>query len=126
MEKVKLPTMSYFPFPTMFSMQSCILKSFNSHNSVVFCSFFEFGTVSKWCIREWVKPLPGGNSLTLFNLKAFADDKSNVTQTKFSVFHWVENMEPWKRRKRWLPAFSPFFYNLHSFFRLKSRHKTIR
>ena len=30
-------------------------KSFNSHISVVVCSFFEFGTVSKWCIREWVK-----------------------------------------------------------------------
>ena len=26
----------------------------NSHISVVVCSFFEFGTVSKWCIREWV------------------------------------------------------------------------
>ena len=23
--------------------------------SVFICSFFEFGTVSKWCIREWVK-----------------------------------------------------------------------
>ena len=33
----------------------CILKSFNSHISVVVCSFFEFGKVSKWCIREWVK-----------------------------------------------------------------------
>ena len=33
----------------------CILKSFNSHISVVVCSFFEFGTVSKWCIRDWVK-----------------------------------------------------------------------
>ena len=33
----------------------CILKSINSHISVVVCSFFEFGTVSKWCLREWVK-----------------------------------------------------------------------
>ena len=32
-----------------------ILKSFYSHISVVVCSFFEFGTVSKWYIREWVK-----------------------------------------------------------------------
>ena len=32
----------------------CILKSCNSHISVVVCSFFEFGTVSDWCIREWV------------------------------------------------------------------------
>ena len=33
----------------------CILNSFYSHISVVVCSFFEFGTVSKWCINEWVK-----------------------------------------------------------------------
>ena len=33
----------------------CILKSFNSRISVVVCSFFEFGTVSKWYIREMVK-----------------------------------------------------------------------
>ena len=43
---------SHSPFATMFSVQSL---SFNSHNSVVACSFFEFGTVSKWCIGEWVK-----------------------------------------------------------------------
>ena len=27
----------------------------NSLISVVICSFFESGTVSRWCIREWVK-----------------------------------------------------------------------
>ena len=32
----------------------CILNSFNSNILVVFCSFFDFGMVSKWCIREWV------------------------------------------------------------------------
>ena len=32
-----------------------ILKSFNSHVSVVLCSFFEFVTVSTWCIRELAK-----------------------------------------------------------------------
>ena len=36
----------------------CIIKSFYSHISVVVCSFFEFGTVSKWRIREWVNPFP--------------------------------------------------------------------
>ena len=39
----------------MFTMQS-IFKSFKSHILVVIRSFFEFGTVSKWCIREWVTP----------------------------------------------------------------------
>ena len=36
----------------------CILKFFNSHISVVVCSSFQFGMVSKWCIREWVNFLP--------------------------------------------------------------------
>ena len=39
----------------------CILKSFYSHISVAVCSFFEFGMVSKWCIREWVNPFPKHN-----------------------------------------------------------------
>ena len=33
----------------------CILKFFNSNISFVFCSFFEFGMVSKLCIRERAK-----------------------------------------------------------------------
>ena len=32
----------------------CTLQSLYSHISVVVCSFFEFGIVSKWYIREWV------------------------------------------------------------------------
>ena len=37
-----------------------ILISYNSHISVVVCSFFEFGTVSKWntCVRERANLLP--------------------------------------------------------------------
>ena len=30
----------------------CMLESFNRHISVVVCSFFEFGTVSKCWVRE--------------------------------------------------------------------------
>ena len=41
-------------FPQCF-LGNVYLKSFNRHISIVLCSFFEFGTVSKWCIREWVK-----------------------------------------------------------------------
>ena len=29
-------------------------SSFNSYISVVVSSFFELGTVSKWCIRKWI------------------------------------------------------------------------
>ena len=54
-ENVKLLKMSNFTFFHNVFYATCILKSFNSHNSVVFCSFFEFGMISKWCIKEWVK-----------------------------------------------------------------------
>ena len=37
-----------FPQCVLFNLYLKIL-------SVVVCSFFEFGTVSKWCIRDWIK-----------------------------------------------------------------------
>ena len=46
--------MSNFTFSLDVFYAICVLKSFNTHISAVICSFFEFGTVSKWCIREWV------------------------------------------------------------------------
>ena len=55
MEKVKLLKVSNFTFFHIVFYAICILKPFNSHISVGICSFFKFGTVSKWCIREWVK-----------------------------------------------------------------------
>ena len=53
---MKLLKMSNFTFFHNVFYAICILKSFNrsSYISVVVCSFFEFGTVLKWCIREWV------------------------------------------------------------------------
>ena len=50
-EKVKLLNMSNFTFYHNVFDAICILKSFNSHISAV----FKFGTVSKWCNRQWVK-----------------------------------------------------------------------
>ena len=47
--------MSNFTFFHNVFYAICILKLFKSHILVVVCSFFKFGTVSKWCIREWVK-----------------------------------------------------------------------
>ena len=41
------------PISTMFSKQA--VKSFSSHISVIVCSLFEFGTVSKWGIRNGLK-----------------------------------------------------------------------
>ena len=47
-EKVKLLKMSYFTFSQDVFCAICISKFFNSHFSVVFYSFFKFGTVSEW------------------------------------------------------------------------------
>ena len=52
---VKLLKMSNFTFFHNDYYAITILKSFDSHISVVVCSFFEFGAVPKWCIGEWVK-----------------------------------------------------------------------
>ena len=52
---LKLIKMSNLTFFHNVFYAICILKTFNNHISVVVCSFFEFGTVSKWCIKEWVK-----------------------------------------------------------------------
>ena len=54
MEKGEIAQMSNFTFFLNVFHAICILKSFDSHITVVICSFFEFWTVSKWFIREWV------------------------------------------------------------------------
>ena len=56
MEKDEIALMSNFTFFHNVFYGISILKSFNSHISVVVvCSFFEIRTVSKWCIREWIQ-----------------------------------------------------------------------
>ena len=59
--------------------------------------------------------LPNDKNLDLTKLKAFADDKINVTQT---ICFGKGIKHCWKRRKCCLPAFSPFptmFSKLYSF-----------
>ena len=53
--KREIAQMSNFTFFHNVFYAICILKFFNSHISVVVWNFFELGTVSKQCIREWVK-----------------------------------------------------------------------
>ena len=53
MEKGEIAQMSNFTFFHNVFYAICILKPVNSHISVIFCSFFEFGTVSKWCILKY-------------------------------------------------------------------------
>ena len=67
-KKVELLKMSNFTFFHNVFYAICILKSFDSHISVVVCCFFEFGMVSKWCIREWVN-MSSANAFNLVNAK---------------------------------------------------------
>ena len=71
-EKGEIAQMSNFTFFHNVFYAIFISESFNTHISVVVCSFFEFGTDSKWCIWEWVKPhstiFPADNPLFLWHL----------------------------------------------------------
>ena len=40
----------------------------------------------------WLNPVPDDKILSLPELKAFADDKLNVTQNIKAVFHGIENV----------------------------------
>ena len=72
-----------------------ILKALNSHISVVVFSFFEFGMISKLCIREWVKLDP---SIRVFIYSICA-----------MIMYWEEKkIHKEKGRKCWFSAFSPF------------------
>ena len=73
---VKSLILSNFSFFHRVFYAICILKSLNSHTSVVVCSFFEFGTVSKWCIREWLNFSTRTKFLDISKFKAFVDDKT--------------------------------------------------
>ena len=55
----------------------------------------------------WVSSLPNNKMLDLCIFKAFADDILKIIKTMISFFDRVEN-NVGKRRKCWLPAFSPF------------------
>ena len=79
-------------YSIMFLYAICILKSFASHISVIVCSFFEFGKVSKWCVREWVNSLPHNKILDWSKFKSFPDDKIILTRKfKFGLGR-VENI----------------------------------
>ena len=58
-------------------------------------------------VWEWVNSLPNENFLDLSKLKAFADTNTNVTG-KLKICLWKSRKHCGKRRKCWLPAFSPF------------------
>ena len=87
-KNVKLLILSNFTFLHNVFYVICNLKSFNSHISVVICSFFEYGAVSKWYIREWI-------NLTRLNIPMDAMDPLSdctfcaVGENKHKVFNVV-------------------------------------
>ena len=53
------------------------------------------------------KPCPNDNIINVTKLKALADDKLNGAKMTISLFDRVKK-NCGKRKKCWLPAFSPF------------------
>ena len=77
----------------------CILQSFNGHISVVVCSFFEFGTVPKWRIREWVKTLANhkftvAQILKFFRVENFVAKEKMLVTSIFFFSHNVKKISP--------------------------------
>ena len=93
-KKMKLVKMSNFTFSHNVFYATCILKSFNGHISVVICSFFEFGTVSKWCIREWVNMLSISHKfLERSILKTLLEKKKMLVNSMYSFSNNVSYLE---------------------------------
>ena len=59
------------------SLKFVVLERINSRISLVVCSFFEFGTVSKWCIREWVKRYEQRRNVGYSHFLHFSHDFQN-------------------------------------------------
>ena len=68
-------------FPQCFICNS-YLKVLNSQISVVVCSFFKFGTVSKWCINDLVNLLPNTSQGNLC-WKSFCKKKKMAGNQRF-------------------------------------------
>ena len=62
--------------------------------------------ILKVCFDGVINLLPNDKILGVTKLKAFADAKLNVARMMISLLERVENTR--KKRKCWLPAFSPF------------------
>ena len=83
--------MSNFTFFHNVFYAICILQSFYSYISVVVCSFFESGMVSKWCIREWLSSSKDYKIFYSSKLMALAGNKFKVAITINFVCQMIEN-----------------------------------
>ena len=67
---------------------------------------FRYSVKCSWQSTLLIKSLPNDEILDWSKLKPFADDKIKILKMMIFVFDRVENIVG-KRRKYWLPAFSP-------------------
>ena len=77
------------------------------------------GASKGFTVWEWVNSLPTNKILDFTKLKAFADDKLNIARMMISPYDKSRKLCG-KRRKCWLPAFSPFPTVFSKAFFLKS------
>ena len=84
--------------------------------------------MSLFSVKVGLNILPKGKSLRWSNLEAFADDKVNVIKNLKIAFDKARK-HCRKRRKCWLPAFSPFptMFSKCFFFKVvKSEHCVVK
>ena len=106
---MKMFKMSNFTLFHNILYANCFLKSFNSQISVVVCSFFEFRTVSKWYIREWVSSLSHNKLLDLSKNESNCKHKQNVN--KHGIFLLYGRKYCGKRNVGYQQSFI-FFHNV--------------
>ena len=76
--------------------------------TVPFITYYRLILFESFCICH-INPLPNAKIFYQSKLKAFADEKINVTEEWKFVLERVENIVG-NGEKCWLPAFSPFFH----------------
>ena len=105
-KKVKLLEMSNFTFSHNVFYANCILKSFDSHILVIVCIFLEFGTVSKWCIREWASIFPKFiiQNKTLLKHGSFFLEQPTLSWRRLVVYVPTENW-PMAQRLTWVDTY---------------------
>ena len=76
-------------------------------DSLLFLFFYSAKITEPCAVKRGINSVPNNKVLDWIKLKAFADNKINFVWIVIFVFNGARN-HCGKRRKCWLPAFSPF------------------
>ena len=117
-KKVKLLKMSNFTFFHNVFYAISILKSFNRHITVVVCSFFEFGLVSKWCINPFPNKPWFLRVCIKSLLKTLWEKEKLLVTSNFSFSHSV--FYPFGELSAMFIKFNAFVCRLFQFGRVQS------